>query len=155
MGPDDEGEGKEARLDEDLPPNVLILPASVQRERDESDEALGTLGRPFDHRAPFFLGLFGALGVAVAYVIARGIADITTVLVIIGRGAGHSREAIRSSSAIFPWSIWRARSGRCLRHRAGHCRHYDGPRHYRTRRWALSGGHSIIERHFSLVYLAR
>jgi predicted PurR-regulated permease PerM len=60
------------------------LPASVERELDESDEALGALGRPFDHRAPFFLGLFGALGVAVAYVIARGIADITTVLVIIG-----------------------------------------------------------------------
>src|ERR1019366_6381007 len=84
MGPDDEGEGKQARQDEDLPPNVLILPASVERELDESNEALGALGRPFDHRAPFLLGLFGALGVAVAYVIARGIADITAVLVIIG-----------------------------------------------------------------------
>ncbi|HVB01638.1 MAG TPA: AI-2E family transporter [Acidimicrobiales bacterium] len=84
MGSDDDGEGKEAPQDEDLPPNILILPASVERELDESDESLGALGRPFDHRAPFFLGLFGALGVAVAYVIARGIADITTVLVIIG-----------------------------------------------------------------------
>src|ERR1039457_1369609 len=65
MGPD-EGEGKQARQDEDLPPNVLILPASVERELDESNEALG------------------ALVVAVAYVIARGIADITAVLVIIG-----------------------------------------------------------------------
>src|SRR6202012_5545608 len=35
-------------------------------------------------RMPFFVGLTGALGVAVAYVIVRGIADITTVLVIIG-----------------------------------------------------------------------
>ena len=32
--------------------NVLILPTSVERERDQSDESLGTLGRPFDHRSP-------------------------------------------------------------------------------------------------------
>src|SRR5580692_10465863 len=66
------------------PSNVLVLPPSVERELDDSDESLGALGRPFDHRAPFFVGLTGALGVAVAYVIARGIADITSVLVIIG-----------------------------------------------------------------------
>jgi predicted PurR-regulated permease PerM len=64
-------------------PSVLILPAAVERELDESDDSLGALG-PFDHRAPFFVGLNAALGVAVAYVIVRGIADITTVLVIIG-----------------------------------------------------------------------
>jgi predicted PurR-regulated permease PerM len=68
---------------EEIPP-VLILPASVERELNESDESLGTLGRPFDHRAPFFIGLNAALGVAVAYLIARGVADITTVLVVIG-----------------------------------------------------------------------
>ena len=66
------------------PPNVLILPRDVAREMDESDESLGSLGHPFDHRAPFYFGLTGALGVAVAYVIARGIADISSVLVIIG-----------------------------------------------------------------------
>src|SRR5579862_804220 len=70
--------------DEPEAPNVLVLPASVERDLAESGESFGTLGRPFDHRAPFFIGLTGALGVAVAYVIARGIADITTVLVIIG-----------------------------------------------------------------------
>jgi predicted PurR-regulated permease PerM len=64
--------------------NVLILPSSVERELDESDENLGTLGRPFDHRSPFFMGLTGFLGVAVAYVFARGIADVSSVLVIIG-----------------------------------------------------------------------
>jgi predicted PurR-regulated permease PerM len=64
--------------------NVLILPASVEREIDDSDENLGTLGRPFDHRSPFFIGLTGALGVAVAYVFARGLGDISSVLVIIG-----------------------------------------------------------------------
>jgi predicted PurR-regulated permease PerM len=64
--------------------NVLILPSSVERERDESDENLGALGRPFDHRSPFFIGLTGFLGVAVAYAIARGIGDISSVLIIIG-----------------------------------------------------------------------
>ncbi len=66
------------------PPGVLILPPSAERERDESDDSLGALGRPFDHRSPFFIGLTGALGVAIAYVLARGIAEIATVLVIIG-----------------------------------------------------------------------
>lgn len=66
------------------PAGVLILPTGVERELDESDESLGTLGRPFDHRAPFFVGFTAALGVALAYVIARGIADISSVLVIIG-----------------------------------------------------------------------
>jgi predicted PurR-regulated permease PerM len=70
--------------EEPPPSNVLILPASVEQEMDDSDESLGALGRPFDHRAPFFVGLTAAFGVAVAYVIARGIADITTVLVVIG-----------------------------------------------------------------------
>jgi predicted PurR-regulated permease PerM len=64
--------------------NVLILPTNAERGPQESDESLGVLGRPFDHRAPFFVGLSAAFGVAVAYVIVRGIADITSVLVIIG-----------------------------------------------------------------------
>jgi predicted PurR-regulated permease PerM len=66
------------------PANVLILPTSVERELDQSDESLGALGRPFDHRSPFFMGLTGALGVGVAYVLFRGVADISSVLVIIG-----------------------------------------------------------------------
>jgi predicted PurR-regulated permease PerM len=71
--------------DEDLEtPPVLILPPAVERALDESDDSLGALGRPFDHRSPFFVGLNAALGVAVAYVVVRGIADITTVLVVIG-----------------------------------------------------------------------
>jgi len=76
--------GTETSSEETPPPNVLILPASAERELAESDESLGVLGRPFDHRAPFFVGLTGALGVAVAYAFARGFADITSVLVIIG-----------------------------------------------------------------------
>ena len=70
---------------EELPTsNVLILPASVERELDQSDESLGVLGRPFDHRSAFFIGFSGALGVAMAYILARGIADISSVLIIIG-----------------------------------------------------------------------
>jgi predicted PurR-regulated permease PerM len=68
----------------EAPPNVLVLPAGVEREPGDSDESLGVLGRPFDRRSPFFIGLTASLGVAIAYLIARGIADITSVLVIIG-----------------------------------------------------------------------
>ena len=65
-------------------PEVLILPSEVGRHSAESDGWLGALGRPFDRHNPFFVGLTGAFGVAVAYVIFRGIADITSVLVIVG-----------------------------------------------------------------------
>jgi hypothetical protein len=68
----------------EAPANVLILPTSVERELDQSDESLGALGRPFDHRCPFLMGLTGALGVGVAYVLFRGVADISSVLVIFG-----------------------------------------------------------------------
>jgi predicted PurR-regulated permease PerM len=64
--------------------NVLILPPSVERELSETDDSLGVLGRPFDRHTPFLVGLLGALGVAVAYVLAKGIADVATVLVVIG-----------------------------------------------------------------------
>jgi predicted PurR-regulated permease PerM len=84
MGPESDVHDGIVANDSETPPNVLILPPSVERDLDESDEALGTLGRPFDHRAPFFVGLTGALGVAVAYVLVRGIAEVTTVIVIIG-----------------------------------------------------------------------
>src|ERR1700689_4432348 len=69
---------------DDVSANLLVLPASVERELSTSDESLGVLGKPFDRRTPFFFGLTGALGVAVAYVIARGIGDVTSVLVVIG-----------------------------------------------------------------------
>ena len=64
-------------------PDVLILPTEAGRDSD-GDGSLGTLGRPFDRRNPFFVGLTGAFGVALAYVIFRAIADIASVLVIVG-----------------------------------------------------------------------
>ena len=68
----------------ELSPPVLILPESVGRVLDESDPSLGSLGRPFNQRTPFYIGLNAAFGVAVAYVIVKGIADISDVIVIIG-----------------------------------------------------------------------
>ena len=64
--------------------DALILPSAVERDRDEGSGSLGTLGRPFDRRHPFFVGMFGALGVGVTYAVFRGIAAITSVLVIVG-----------------------------------------------------------------------
>ncbi len=66
------------------PPDVLILPPAIERELSASGDSLGPLGRPFDRRSPFFVGLTGALGVGVAYVLMRGVADVATVLVLIG-----------------------------------------------------------------------
>ena len=71
----------EAGADE---PDVLILPPSVERELSDTDESLGVLGRPLDRRNPFFIGLTGALGVGVAYLLFRGLADVASVLVIVG-----------------------------------------------------------------------
>ena len=64
--------------------DVLILPDEVERDLNESNGSLGTLGRPFDRRHPFYVGLAGAFGVAVAYVVFRGLADIASVLVVVG-----------------------------------------------------------------------
>ena len=63
---------------------VLILPPEVERELSKADASLGTLGRPLDRRNPFFVGLTGALGVGVVYLLFRGLSDVTSVLVIVG-----------------------------------------------------------------------
>jgi predicted PurR-regulated permease PerM len=69
---------------ESVSPDVLVLPPSVRSGVTGTDEQLGPPGRPFNRRMPFFVGLTGAFGVAVAYAVVRGIADITSVLVVIG-----------------------------------------------------------------------
>ena len=66
---------------EDPGPGVLLLPSTTERDQDEY---LGALGRPFDRRSPFFIGLSAAFGVGVAYVVVKGLADVSSVLVIIG-----------------------------------------------------------------------
>ncbi len=69
---------------EEIPPGVLVLPPSAERGRKETEESLGTPGRPFDRRSPFFIGLSGAFGVAIAYVAARAVIDVSSVLLIMG-----------------------------------------------------------------------
>jgi len=65
-------------------PNLLILPSGAEQALSEPDGHFGALGRPINVRHPFLIGFYGALGVAVAFVIARGIADVAGILVIIG-----------------------------------------------------------------------
>jgi predicted PurR-regulated permease PerM len=62
----------------------LVLPPGVQDQDDKNGKNLGVIGRPLDRRAPFYVGLTGGLGLGAAYVIASAIADITSVLVLIG-----------------------------------------------------------------------
>ena len=83
--PGDPSEGRAVSADPDIQdPAVLILPPAVERELTATDESLGTLGRPLDRRNPFFIGLTGALGVGVAYLLFRGLSDVASVLVIVG-----------------------------------------------------------------------
>lgn len=67
-------------------PGRLLLPRGVSPyHRVESQRPeLGPPGRPFDRRSPFFIGLTGALGVGVAYVLARTVIDLGSVLTIFG-----------------------------------------------------------------------
>ncbi len=68
--------------DEETPtPDVLIVPTSVA---DEEGAPTPRLGRPFDHRSPFLVGLLGGLGLAVAYGIARGVSSLGAIFAIIG-----------------------------------------------------------------------
>jgi predicted PurR-regulated permease PerM len=69
---------------DDAPRGVLVLPPTAERQQNETDQSLGVLGRPFDRRSPFFIGLTGAFGVAIAYVIVRTVADVSSVLLIVG-----------------------------------------------------------------------
>ena len=51
---------------------------------EEEPAKFGRPGRRFSRTTPFFIGLTGALGVAVAYLFVRSIADVAQVLTIIG-----------------------------------------------------------------------
>jgi predicted PurR-regulated permease PerM len=48
------------------------------------DQPLGPRGRPVDWRSPFYVGLTGAAGVAVTYAAVRGLASLSSMLVLIG-----------------------------------------------------------------------
>lgn len=57
----------------------LVIPKTADFE-----EAYGPLGRPFSRHSPFYVGFWGFLGVVLAYVLYRAIADISGVLLVIG-----------------------------------------------------------------------
>lgn len=57
----------------------LLLPPSTG-----AAPPLATAGRPFSRHTPFYYGLTGALGVAVAYVLLRAVIDVRSVLLAIG-----------------------------------------------------------------------
>jgi predicted PurR-regulated permease PerM len=57
--------------------------AEVQAEVSPENE-FGTVGRPFDHRSPFFIGFMGALGVACAFALAWTVVVAGQVLVLLG-----------------------------------------------------------------------
>jgi predicted PurR-regulated permease PerM len=53
-------------------------------EMSSDDQPLGTPGRRFDRRSPFFVGLAAAAGVAVTYGVVRVVESMSSVLVLIG-----------------------------------------------------------------------
>lgn len=53
-------------------------------EMSSDDQPLGTPGRRFDRRSPFFVGLAAAAGVAVTYGVVRVLESMSSVLVLIG-----------------------------------------------------------------------
>jgi len=68
----------------DESPHALVLPANARDDRLGGSSSVGVRGLPFDRRSPFFIGLTGAFGVAAAYLVVRGLADIADILVLIG-----------------------------------------------------------------------
>ncbi|MDA8297977.1 MAG: AI-2E family transporter [Actinomycetota bacterium] len=57
----------------------LVIPKTA-----EFEESYGPLGRPFSRHSPFYVGFWGFLGVVLAYVLYRAVADISGVLLVIG-----------------------------------------------------------------------
>lgn len=53
-------------------------------EREDEERSLQQPPKPFNRRTPFLMGLTGALGVAVAYVLVRTVFDLGEVLSLIG-----------------------------------------------------------------------
>lgn len=62
----------------------LLDPEVRQREAGvDEDNPFGRPGRPLSRRSPFFLGLFGALGVATAYLLVEAVIGAQQVLVLL------------------------------------------------------------------------
>lgn len=76
-------DGDETPGDAAEPPRGVETPSGIILPTGVADGALSA-GRPFSRRTPFYWGLTGALGVAVAYLILRAVVDVGSVLLYIG-----------------------------------------------------------------------
>jgi predicted PurR-regulated permease PerM len=75
---------------EDLSPQDIVdeIHIAAEVEAGVSDEQqFGRVGRPFDRRSPFFIGLTGALGVAVAATLAWTVIAAGQILVLLALAA--------------------------------------------------------------------
>jgi predicted PurR-regulated permease PerM len=63
----------------DANPETLI----DERRTEEHPRPFGSPGRPLQRSSPFYFGFFGALGVLLAYVLVRAVADARQVLVLV------------------------------------------------------------------------
>ncbi|GAA4578775.1 AI-2E family transporter [Planotetraspora phitsanulokensis] len=67
------------------PEGTTSKPAQVSANaRTDDDRPFGRLGRPFNHRSPFFIGMAGAAGIAVTYALIQLVISVRDVLVLIG-----------------------------------------------------------------------
>jgi predicted PurR-regulated permease PerM len=80
--------GRQPEPGGDAPPDSVqeAVQAAVQEaaELEEDNSVFGAPGRPINRRSPFTVGLYGAAGVGVAYVLARMLVDASGMLVLIG-----------------------------------------------------------------------
>src|ERR1700722_10428766 len=53
-------------------------------EMSSDEQPLGSLGRRFNRRSPFYIGLTASAGVAVTYALVRVLASVSSMLVLIG-----------------------------------------------------------------------
>src|ERR1700712_105807 len=82
-----------------------VLHAERVAARISTDEQpMGTPGRRFDRRSPFFVGLFGAAGVAVTYGVIQLLGDARGVLILIGL-------AVFLAVGLEPAVVWLGRPG--------------------------------------------
>ncbi|HEV7581642.1 MAG TPA: hypothetical protein VGO77_14730, partial [Mycobacterium sp.] len=83
-------EGRDAEVDRDLvaQPHEQEGPVAEAEtsaaEMSSDEQPLGRLGRRFDRRSPFFVGMAAAAGVAVTYGAVRVLESIASMLVLIG-----------------------------------------------------------------------
>lgn len=79
--------GTPSECDRPLSPASTRTDATTDAATDAATDAGGGFGQPgspMNRRSPFYIGLTGALGVALAYVLFRVVADVGQVLTLIG-----------------------------------------------------------------------